>query len=275
MDGPFLRPSKDSGRNSYNDGFRREQTVPESLGRTCGILYGEDVSFHLNPASNEGAVRFYARGVIERLNILVAALDPNFEYLEGKSAATWPDGYYFGDQTKIVETDLTVPKHERSGSTLGRHVSLGRSLKARQELLWNDKCAALVMETLTERPTWNAIYAAFETMKHDLEVRDLYKAGLMTKEQENAFGKAANNRTDRITGARHGINKQNQKHDNITDHMAMMTLLEARELHRQAVHRYLDSKTGHRTGYEVVDNIGERMGFGLNEWVRDLSSEQS
>ncbi|MGB3456553.1 MAG: hypothetical protein WBA35_09350 [Litorimonas sp.] len=246
-------------------------TEPERLGPTTGVLHGDEIAFQLNPASNDEAVRYSAHGIIDRLNVLVAALDPNFEYVRGVEATAYPGGYYLGDHTSTVVVDLQPAKPERSGSTLGRHPSLRKSLKARQDLLWNDDYAALVMQTLAEKPTWNAIYAAFETMKTDLGVRKLHEAGLVTQEQEAAFGKAANNRTDRMTGSRHGKTKANAKHDNIMDQLTMMTLLEARELHRQAVHRYLDQKTGHTTGYEVVDNIGQLMRFGLAEWVRDLS----
>lgn len=248
-------------------------TKPERLGSANGILHGEELSFHLNPASNDGAVRYFAAGVTERLNILAAALDPNFEYLQGVTATVYPGGYYLGNTTETVLVDLQPKRPERTGSTLGRHESLGKSLKARQELIWNDKYAGLVMETLAERPTWNAIAAAFETMKTDLDVGKLSLANLMTAEQENEFGKAANNRTDRMSGSRHGITAKNQKLDTIKDHFQMMTLLEARELHRQAIHRYLDRKTGHVTGYEVVDNIGYRMAFGLHEWKRSLLTE--
>ena len=94
---------------------------------------------------------------------------------------------------------------------------------------------------------------------------------MVTIDQEKAFGEAANNRTDRKSGSRHGQTKQNLKNVTPRKYLEMMTLLEARELHRQVVARYLDLKTGHRTAYEVVDNINERMSFGLDEFKHDLT----
>lgn len=243
--------------------------IPESLGMATGYLYGSEVEFHLGPAMNEGAVRFFAPAIVERLNLLAAALDPNYQFLEAVAAYIPPIGDYFSKD--IVEVSLVTIPAERKGSTLGRHPKQLESIEARQKLYWESEAARLVMESLIERPTWNAIYAAFETIKTDLGIRKLADKNLAVKQQEEAFNEAANNRTDRKSGSRHGQTKNNLKNVTPRKHLEMMTLLEARELHRQVVARYLDSKTGHRTAYEVIDNIDGRMGFGLDVFEHDLS----
>jgi len=243
--------------------------VPERLGLATGVLYGPEVEFHLSPAMNQGAIRLFAPAIVERLNLLAAALDPNYQFLEALVAYITPIGDYFSKN--VVEVSLITIPAERKGSTLGRHPKQLESMEARQKLYWESDAARLVMESLIERPTWNAIYAAFETIKTDLNVRKLVNAHLAIKKQEEAFNEAANNRTDRKSGARHGQTNANLKRVTPRKHLEMMSLLEARELHRQVICRYLDMKTKHRTAYEVVDNIGQRMGFGLDEFKHDLS----
>lgn len=243
--------------------------VPERLGDATGFLYGPEVESHLVPAMNKGAVRFFAPAIVDRLNLLAAALDPNYKFLEGVKAYISPIRNYFSDSPIVI--DLIITKAERKGSTLGRHPNQYESLEARQKLYWTSEPARLVMETLVERLTWNGIYAAFETIKTDLGVGKLVQSHLLLKKQEKAFNEAANNHTDRKSGARHGQTKANLKRVTPLKHLEMMSLLEARELHRQVICRYLDRKTNHQTAHEIVDNIGPHMGFGLDKFKHDLS----
>ena len=122
--------------------------VPERFGDATGFLYGPEVEFHLGPAMNEGAVRFFAPSIIDRLNVLAAALDPNYQFLEGVTAYISPFGDYFSDSPVAIE--LAIPKVERKGSTLGRHPKQLESLEARQRLYWESDSARLVMDTLVE-----------------------------------------------------------------------------------------------------------------------------
>lgn len=241
--------------------------VPDVKGRSEAYLSGEMIDFTMSPANDEGAARLMARPIIGKLNALASGLDPNFRPIRAISAVINPPLDPFGKARKY---DLSTKEKERTGSTLGRHIKQFESLVSRAELTENDKYVALVMDTLIEPASWTAIAAAFETIKTNMGVKELKTAKLCTKTQESEFGKAANNRTDRVSGSRHGITKKNEKMTYL-DHLAMMNLHEARELHRQVVNRYLDKKTGHRTAYEPVDTLGfPQLRFGLDSYVHLL-----
>lgn len=232
----------------------------EEEGSSVARLMGDRVFQLILPIEDMRHARAIIDPFIDVINGLGRGYDPSFQGIEAVGA-TIIDG---GISKYVILPVYSAPK---SGSTLGCHANQVASLEARLNLIEADDDVRFVVETLAEKPTWNGIGAAFETMRHALNVKKLSDAKIMTSEQEKEFGKAANNLTDRAEGARHGKTKSNQNLP-FNELIKLMTLNEAIELHRQAVNRYLDTMTGHKTAYEICDWMNDKPRFGLHGYKR-------
>ncbi|WP_138509423.1 hypothetical protein [Maricaulis alexandrii] len=231
-------------------------------GLTSARLVGPMVDQWLLPVDSPRFAAILLNPRIKALNGHCRLLDPNFGGVRAVAVGVF-------DGISLAKFVLPDQQKLRTGSTLGWHQTHAASLADRMVLVEADDLCALVVETLSEPPSWTSIYACFETIKHDHSVGDLVQAKLITKQQLKAFGAAANNITARAEGARHGHTKKNQK---LSAHqqLELMTLSEAEELHRQVVTRYLDRKTGHTTGFEVCDWMNDAPRFGISPFQREL-----
>ncbi len=236
--------------------------VAQEDGLNEARLVGPIVDQWLQPVFNPRIAGVILGPRVRALNGHCRLLDPNFGGVRAVAVRV-------SDGVHKAHFVLPDQRKTRAGSTLGRHEKQFESLAVRMELIESDDLVGLVVETLSEPPTWNSIYACFETIKHDQLIGDLVQAKLITKVQLAEFNKAANNITARIEGARHGKTKANQNLS-AEQQLALMTLAEAEELHRQVVNRYLDLKTGHATAFEVCDWMVDQPRFGIDPYTAKL-----
>jgi len=167
-------------------------------------------------------------------------------------------------QTTNGTREIVFANNKRQGliTSMGRHENLKLKMQERVEFMRQNEVASRAMRTLGERPGWSPYSRLLEDIAGHTSktLATLHTIDLMTPEQNNAFTKAANNRRELEENPRHGFSKQN----NSVDQASLMNLVEARELVRSAVSKWIDREVGNRMPTCMVDHMGE-LRFGIGE----------